>query len=241
MSDEAPSTGHRRDELARRLRAVQQRIRAAAAAADRDPADVTLVVVTKTWPASDIRALLELGIRDVGENRQQELDAKARELDDADLRWHFVGQIQSNKAPRVAEVADVVHSVGSVRVAQRLNAGAARRERSVRCFLQVSLDVTRSGEGRGGLDPDEIDEVARGVETCAALELVGVMAVAPLGVDPASAYMSLRETSQRLQRSHPHATAISAGMSADFETAIVAGATHVRVGSAVLGRRPKLG
>lgn len=238
----SPTTpARRRAELAVGLAAVQERIRAAAAAAARDPAGVALVVVTKTWPVSDIHLLADLGVRDLAESRQQELDGKAGELVGTGVRWHFVGQIQSNKASRVAEVADVVHSVESVRVAQRLNAGASRRGRTLRCFIQVNLDPTGSGEGRGGVGCDELDEVARGVDTCAALELVGVMAVAPLGLDPAPAYGLLAAMSQRLRREHPRATSISAGMSSDLEAAVTAGATHVRVGSAVLGRRPPLG
>jgi pyridoxal phosphate enzyme (YggS family) len=229
----------RHDEIARRLGDVRRRIADAATSSGRSSDDVTLVVVTKTWRVSDLEILLGLGVRDLAENKHQEAEEKAAALEGSDVRWHFVGQIQGNKANKIATYADVVHSVDSVRIAQRLNSGAHRVERNVRCLIQVSLDPSQEGEfaGRGGVSPAEIDELAYTIETAGALSLAGVMGVAPLGDDPRPAYARLLEVAQRLQATHPDAVLISAGMSGDFEEAIKAGATHVRVGSAVLGER----
>ncbi|MBA3310080.1 MAG: YggS family pyridoxal phosphate-dependent enzyme [Nocardioidaceae bacterium] len=230
----------RRQSLARGLRNVDERVTKAAESAGRDPALITTVVVTKTWPATDLRLLHELGVRDFGENRCHEGAGKAAELAGLDLTWHFIGQIQSNKATKVARYADVVHSVDSVRVAHRLSSGAQQRAGVVNCFIQVNLDPEGTRERRGGLSSDAIDEVADTIETATGLRLVGVMGVAPLGADPAPSYRRLADVSRRLVERHPGARAVSAGMSADVEEAIFAGATHVRVGSAVLGERPPL-
>lgn len=227
-------------ELEQRLRAVQDQIGTAAAASGRSADDVTLVVITKTWPTSDIRILYGLGVRDVGENRHQDAEAKAGELGDLDLTWHFVGQIQSNKAARIATYADVVHSVDSVRVARRLGAAAHEHGRVVSCFVQVNLDDEERRGSRGGATADEVDKVAAAVEDAEGLVLHGVMGVAPLRGDADEAYRRLASTRSRLLEAYPTATALSAGMSGDFVAAVTAGATHVRVGSAVLGQRPAL-
>jgi pyridoxal phosphate enzyme (YggS family) len=228
-------------QVADRLAAVGEQVAAAARAAGRKPDDVCTVVVTKTWPSSDTRILHALGVRDVGENRQQDVERKVAELADLDdLTWHFIGQIQSNKAAKIAASSDVVHSVDSVKVARRLGDGARRYGRAVDCFIQVSLDPESVRSGRGGVTEADLEAVADAVATASALRLVGVMGVAPLHGDAEAAYAELAGASTRLRALHPAATAISAGMSADFSLAIRAGATHVRVGSAVLGERPSL-
>jgi pyridoxal phosphate enzyme (YggS family) len=228
-------------EIAERLAAVEATIADAAASAGRRRDDVVLVVVTKTWPESDIRALSDLGVRDIGENRHPEAENKARALGDLDITWHFIGQIQSNKAPRIASYSDVVHSVDSVRLAQRLNAGAHGHGRVVDCFAQVSLDPDdASARGRGGAAAADLAEVARAIDDAEGLRLRGVMGIAPLGGDAAAAYERLASVSARLRADFPAAAAISAGMTDDFVEAIRAGATHVRVGSAILGERPPL-
>lgn len=227
----------RRDEIAAGLQTVHQRITTAAEAAGRDPDEVTLVVVTKTWPVSDLEILLDLGVRDLAENKHQEAEEKAAAFADRGVRWHFVGQVQSNKATKIAAYADVVHSVDSVRVAQRLNAGAHANDRRVDCLIQVSLDPDSEREHRGGVRPAEIDDLAYTIETAGRLRLTGVMGVAPLGGDPVAAYQRLVEVSRTLAATHAAATVISAGMSGDLEEAVKAGATHVRVGSSVLGER----
>lgn len=230
----------RTPELQARLAAVTARMAAAAEAAGRPASDLTLVVVTKTWPASDVRRLLDLGVADFAENRHQEAEEKVAELADLDISWHFVGQVQSNKAARIAAYADVVHSVDSVRVAQRLNSGAHRYDRPVDCLVQVSLDGDVPPDGRGGAAAGAVAEIADAIAGAGLLRLAGVMGVAPLGADPRPAYEKLVGISNQVRAMHPSATWVSAGMSSDFEVAILAGATHVRVGSAILGERPPL-
>ena len=224
----------RRDEIATNLAAVRARIERACADAGRDPDEVTLVAVTKTFPASDVRLLCELGVGDVGENRDQEARPKHETCAELPLRWHFVGQLQRNKARSVASYADVVHSVDSVALAAALDRAASGHGREVVGLVQVSLD---GDPGRGGVVPDEVEAVAAAVAGSSALRLGGVMAVAPLGADPDEAFARLAEVSTRLRRSHPAATVVSAGMSGDLDSAIRHGATHVRVGTALLGRR----
>lgn len=237
----------RREDLAERLADVQARIQRASAAVGRDPAEVTLVAVTKTYPATDIRLLAELGVTDVGENREQEAVVKASELADLSVRWHFVGQLQTRKARSVARFADVVHSVDRERLVAALDRAAVDSGRTVRVLVQVRLDAgsddpeSGSGPDRGGAHPAEALHLANAVAAAGQLELGGVMAVAPLGVEPELAFARLAEVAARIRRLHPGATHISAGMSADLEEAIAAGATHLRVGSALLGQRPPLG
>jgi pyridoxal phosphate enzyme (YggS family) len=227
----------RRAELAANLDAVRRRITRAAEAAGRDPDDVTLVAVTKFFPASDVRLLAELGVTDVGENRHQEAQDKVAECLDVHVRWHFVGGLQSNKAAAVAGYADVVESVDRLKLVRPLNRGAHTRSHEVDALLQVSLDPP-GHEGRSGADPDDLDRLAAAVEGAGMLRLRGLMAVAPLGEDPATAYSRLATIRQRFVATHPEANWLSAGMSADLEAAVAAGATHVRLGTAVLGPRP---
>jgi pyridoxal phosphate enzyme (YggS family) len=234
----------RRDQLAARLGRVRDQISAAAADVGRSADEITLVVVTKTWPTGDIRLLCELGVRDIGENKHPEAERKAAELEQLPLTWHFIGQIQSNKAPRIARYADLVHSVDSTRLAHRLNAGAHQADRVVDCLVQVNLDPAGTPAGRGGIptaDVDEIERVAEAIETAGALRLRGVMGVAPLEGDALTAYARLAAVWGVVRSTYPDATLLSAGMSGDFPEAIRMGATHVRVGSAILGQRPPLG
>ncbi len=228
----------RGEELARRLAEVRARIERAACSVGRDPAGITLIVVSKTWPASDVRLLAGLGVTDVGENRDQEAAAKHVACADLGLRWHFVGQLQTNKARSVAQYADVVHAVDRTRLVEALQRGAAAARRRVRCLVQVDL----SGQpGRAGVAPGQVLALAREVAGRASLELGGLMAVAPLGADPAPAFARLAELAEQVRAEHPGAADISAGMSGDLEAAVAAGATHLRVGTAVLGARPRVG
>jgi pyridoxal phosphate enzyme (YggS family) len=227
----------REHELAAGLAAVQARIDAAAAAAGRDAGDIAVVVVTKTYPASDVRLLAGLGVADVGESRDQEASAKAAECAGLPLRWHFVGRLQSNKARSVAVYADAVHSVDRESLVAPLSRGAVAAGRQVGVFVQVSLD---GDPERGGVVRDRLPALADAVAAADGLELAGLMAVAPLGADPDAAFAPLADLSARLRADHPGAWRISAGMSGDLEAAVRAGATHLRVGSAVLGERPPL-
>jgi PLP dependent protein len=224
----------RKDDLAANLVAVRERIAKACDAADRPPHEVTLVAVTKTFPATDVRLLAELGVDDVAENRDQEARPKAAECRDLGLTWHFVGQLQTNKARSVASYADVVHSVDRTKLVTALSHAATSAGRTLRCLIQVSLDEV---EGRGGVRPGDVMEIAHALDGAAGLELGGVMAVAPLGADPAPAFARLAEISGSLREEYPEAKTVSAGMSADLEFAIASGATHVRVGTALLGGR----
>jgi pyridoxal phosphate enzyme (YggS family) len=228
----------RHDQVAAGLEAVRGRIAAACAGAGRDPDEVRLVVVTKFFPASDVRILAGLGVTDVGENRHQEAEAKAAECADLGLTWHFIGGLQSNKAAAVAAYADVVESVDRAKLVAPLAKGAHQRSHEVDVLLQVSLDPP-DRDGRAGADPADLPALALAVEESGMLRLRGLMAVAPLGEDPGPAFERLAAIHRELMAEHPGATWLSAGMSGDLEQAVHAGATHVRVGSAVLGSRPQ--
>ena len=228
----------RREELAANLDAVRRRVAAAADSAGRDPDEITVVVITKFFPASDVRLLAELGVTDVGENRHQEAEDKVAACRDLGLRWHFVGGLQSNKAAAVASYADVVESVDRRKLVAPLNRGAHQRSHEVDVLLQVSIDPP-GREGRSGADPEDLDSLAAAVEEVGMLRLRGLMAVAPLGEDPGPAFAELARIRERFVATHPDATWLSAGMSADLEAAVEAGATHVRLGTAVLGPRPR--
>ena len=227
-------------ELAAGLAAVRERIARACDAAGRDPGEVCLVVVTKTFPADDVARLAALGVVDVGENRHQEAAVKAEVLADLGLRWHFIGRLQRNKARAVAAYADVVHSVDRVELLGPLSSGARDAGRVVDVLVQVDLDRTGATAGRGGAAPSTVSAIADEVGSTSGLRLRGVMAVAPLGADPAEAFARLRTVGDAVRASHPGAGWMSAGMSGDLGQAVAAGATHLRVGSAILGSRPPL-
>ena len=247
MTEHEPAPGQpdpRLEQLRGRLDAVRRRIDSAVAAAGRQDWPPRLIVVTKFHTAEDVRRLAALGITDVGENRDQEAAEKAAALGALQLRWHFIGQLQSNKAKSVVKYAHAVHSVDRPQLAAALaKAMAAEQERTGRapldCFIQVSLDVDAGGH-RGGAAPDEVPALAEQLAGAAGLRLAGVMAVAPLGADPAAAFEKLAGISGRLVEQFPGATGISAGMSQDLEQAVRFGATHLRVGSDILGPRPAL-
>ncbi len=231
------ATADRRDDLAAHLDAVRRRIAAACEQSGRDPGEVSLVVVTKFFPASDVRILADLGVTDVGENRHQEAEAKAAECADLHLRWHFIGGLQSNKAGAVASYADVVESLDRTKLVGPLSRGADARGRDVDVLLQVSLDPP-GAQHRSGADPADLAGLAERVGEAGRLRLRGLMAVAPLGEEADTAFERLAAIRRGFLAEHPDATVLSAGMSGDLEAAITHGATHVRVGSAVLGQRP---
>lgn len=254
----SPATAARAAELSERLERVRARIRAAAPSGTAP----TLIVVTKYFPAGDVELLAGLGVRDVGENKDQEAAAKAAEAASLGLSWHFIGQLQSNKAKSVVRYAAAVHSVDRTSLVGALSrAMAAEQQRrageglpprgEMECFLQVDLrepavgsDASGAGGGgapaaaRGGALPAELPALAEAVTQAPGLRLAGLMAVAPLGEDPRAAFSRLRALSGQLQQTHPAAAAISAGMSGDLEAALECGATHLRIGSDILGPRP---
>ena len=227
------------DALAARLADLDERIADAARSAGRAPAEITRIVVTKFHPASLVERLHALGVRDVGENRQQELTAKRTTLPPLDgLRWHFIGQLQSKKARAVRATADVVHSVDRDRVADALHA-ADPDGASLDVLVQINLT---DDPARGGAVPSDAGRLAEHVAAhCPSLRLRGVMAVAPLAEAPAAAFARLHDAGAAVRRVVPDASWISAGMSGDFVEAIAAGATHLRIGTAITGPRPLRG
>ncbi len=219
-------------DLHERLAAVTSAVADAARAVDRDPSTITTIVVTKFHPVELVRELHALGVRNFGESRHQEAQPKIESLADLGATWHFVGQIQSKKARQIRSYVDVVHSVDRASLAESL-AGEP-----LDVFIQVNLT---DDPQRGGSDPADIPALASVVESAAGLHLLGLMAVAPLGSEPAREFARVRELSERLQRDHPEARALSMGMSGDFVEAIAQGATHLRIGSAITGNRPVRG
>lgn len=224
----------RREELALRLAAVRERISAACDAAGRAAEEVTLIAVTKTFPASDVRLLSGLGVTDIGENRDAEAAPKAAQCADLDLVWHFIGQLQTNKAASVARYATFVHSVDRLRLIRSLGAAARRAGRVIQGLIEVSLDADPA---RGGALADQVPGLAEALAAEPGLVLAGVMAIAPLTMEPAEAFARLLDSAAVVRAVRPAATVISAGMSGDLEAAIAAGATHVRIGTALLGDR----
>jgi pyridoxal phosphate enzyme (YggS family) len=220
-------------------------------AAGRPASDVSLIAITKTFPASDVALLAGLGLTDFGENRDQEAAPKIAEATALGVlaRWHFVGQLQVNKARSVAGYADVVHSVDRTRLVTALGSQAVSAGRVITCLVQVNLDDSpdiaaegrggaAAGDGRGGAAPGEVPGLADAIAATEGLVLGGVMAVAPFGHQARPAFARLREIAGLVAVSHPDATMISAGMSGDLDDAIAEGATHVRIGTALLGGRP---
>jgi PLP dependent protein len=250
---EQPATEQRRTELATRWAELQQRVTRACQLAGRDPGEVTVIAITKTFPASDVALLAGLGVRDVGENRDQEAAAKAaacRQAGVSDLRWHFVGQLQTNKARSVAGYADVVHSIDRLRLVGALDTAAGNHQRLIDCLVQVDLDpaadqgAATGGDPsahRGGVGPRGVERVCAAITAAEHLRLVGLMGVAPLAGDPGEAFARLSDTRLGLASSYPSLVVLSAGMSDDLEAAVAHGATHLRVGRALLGSRPPLG
>ena len=226
-------------DLEQNLRAVRARIDAAARAAGRDPASVGLLAVSKTWPADAVRALWSLGQVDFGENRAQELIAKAGEVTDLPVRWHFIGQLQRNKAAAVARLGAVVHSVDRPALVGVLDRVGTETGRPVEVFVQVDLGGPEGDlAARGGAAPGDVPGLADAVASSDGLRLRGLMAVAPREGDPAPAFERLAELAARVRADHPEAVDLSAGMSADLEAAVSSGATVVRVGTALFGERP---
>ena len=216
--------------LAERLETVGAAIADAAREAGRDPASITTIVVTKFHPGSLVRELAALGVSQFGESRHQEAQPKIAELSDLDATWHFIGQLQSKKARSVRQYVDVIHSVDRPALSDALE-GQSDRE----VFIQVNLT---EDPDRGGVAPDSIDSLAERIGRTEGLRLLGLMAVAPLGADPRASFATVRGLSDRLRESFPAATALSIGMSGDFREAILEGATHLRIGTAITGNRP---
>ena len=220
---------NRAAEISTNLQVIRDRVASAAEGAGRDPKEITLIAVTKTFPVTDVKILYELGVRDFGENRDQEGSLKFSELP-GDCNWHFQGQIQSNKLKSIAIWADVIHSIDDISHAKKLSSLVAAKD----IFVQVSLDNL---PGRGGVNPDQLLDFLGEVTAIANLKVRGLMAVAPLDEPSLAAFKRLKTLSEMVIETHPDAWEISAGMSNDFEAAISQGATHIRIGSQILGVR----
>jgi len=226
-------------DLGMRLASVRSQIVDAALTAGREPSSITTIIVTKFQPISLVRELLDLGERDFGENRHQEASEKSVALEDSPARWHFVGQLQSNKAKAVRAYASVVHSVDRESLVPGLSAPAVDHPNNVLQPLDVFVQVDLGTEpGRGGVVPAALDALVERVVAASGITLVGLMTVAPLETEPRRAFARLRELAEGVRRTVPGATSLSMGMSGDFIEAIMEGATHLRLGSAITGNRP---
>lgn len=194
------------------------------------PSGVHLIVVTKTFPESDVALLHQLGVSEFGENRDQEGKVKAPLVPG---KWHFQGQLQSNKLKSICNWADVIQTIDSVRYVDLIDRATLKR---LEVFIQVSLDQA-VGAGRGGAAPSALSEIADSILSSQNLNLQGLMAVAPLGEEPAAAFERLAKIHQDFKAKYPNSPYLSAGMSSDYQIAITHGATHVRLGSSILGTR----
>lgn len=223
-------------ELQANLQDVELSISDACRAAKRNRTDITLIAVTKTWPASDVDLLASLGVTDVGENRDQEAKPKHDEVLAKNLVWHAIGQIQTNKAKSIAGWADVVHSVDRMDLVNALAKAVVEREKPLRVLIQANLDPAPI-DNRGGALQNDIIKLAESIAASPGLRLQGLMGVAPLDGDDEAAFAKLQDSAMAIQTSFPEANWISAGMSGDFAIALKYGATHLRIGSSILGKR----
>ena len=231
---------NRLSEIQSNLEIIQTRIKNVCSAAGRDISEITLIAVTKTYPASDVDLLKQLGIENVGENRDQEASSKKSEVKN-EFKWHFIGQLQSNKAKSVVNYADLIHSVDRWSLAKEIQKSAQGINKVQPVLIQVDLDQSGPDPTRGGIWPAELSELAAAISQASHLELKGLMSVAPLGEKPELAFARLKDIRASFLKEHPQAQILSAGMSEDLEAAILHGATHLRIGSALLGERPKIG
>lgn len=220
------------NEISANLEKVKEQIKLAAASANRLSEDITLIAVTKTFPVSDIEILYSLGIRDFGENRDQEASAKVGLLP-KDVRWHFQGQIQSNKLKSITSWASFIHSVDQLRYAQMISDYSAGNEKPI--FMQVSLD--KPPQSRSGVNPSELLELAGAISALPGIRLQGLMAVAPVNSPAEQAFAELEDIRSDFLSTFPNAKSLSIGMSGDYQIAIKYGATHIRIGSSILGIR----
>lgn len=222
----------RKDQILSNLELVKEKISAAAQAAGRSPSEITLIAVTKTFPVSDLEILHELGVRNFGENRDQEAAPKVGVLP-ADITWHFQGGIQSNKLKSISNWASVIHSVDKFKYAQMISQFSVGKTKEI--FIQVSLDTLP--QSREGVDPADLMQLAEQIMSLPNIQVKGLMAVAPLDQPTEQAFVRLQQIQQKFIQLYPAASSLSSGMSGDYELAISLGATHVRIGSSILGNR----
>lgn len=222
------------------LEKINSRIAQACSRSKRNISEITLIAVTKTYPASDVDLLKQLGIENVGENKDQEASGKISQVKEK-FSWHFIGQLQSNKAKSVVTYAELVHSVDRLSLAKELQKSASAIAKKQKVLIQVDLDQSGPDPSRGGVWPADLAALAQFISKSENLELAGLMSVAPLGENPSKAFERLAQIRSDFLKNYPNAVILSAGMSEDLEAAIEHGATHLRIGSALLGERPKIG
>lgn len=222
------------------LEKINTRIAEACSRSKRNISEITLIAVTKTYPASDVDLLKQLGIENVGENKDQEASGKISQVKEK-FSWHFIGQLQSNKAKSVVTYADLIHSVDRLSLAKELQKSASAIAKKQKVLIQVDLDQSGPDSSRGGVWPADLAGLAQFISQSENLELAGLMSVAPLGENPSEAFERLAQIRSDFLKNYPNALILSAGMSEDLEAAIEHGATHLRIGSALLGERPKIG
>ena len=222
------------------LEKINSRIAEASSRSKRNISEITLIAVTKTYPASDVDLLKQLGIENVGENKDQEASGKISQVKEK-FSWHFIGQLQSNKAKSVVTYAELVHSVDRLSLAKELQKSASAIAKKQKVLIQVDLDQSGPDPSRGGVWPADLAGLAQFISQSENLELAGLMSVAPLGENPSEAFERLAQIRSDFLKNYPNAVILSAGMSEDLEAAIEHGATHLRIGSALLGERPKIG
>jgi len=222
------------------LEKINTRIAEACSRSKRNISEITLIAVTKTYPASDVDLLKQLGIENVGENKDQEASGKISQVKEK-FSWHFIGQLQSNKAKSVVTYADLIHSVDRLSLAKELQKSASAIAKKQKVLIQVDLDQSGPDASRGGVWPADLAGLAQFISQSENLELAGLMSVAPLGENPSEAFERLAQKRSDFLKNYPNALILSAGMSEDLEAAIEHGATHLRIGSALLGERPKIG
>ena len=223
---------NRRQEIEENLNQVRKNIAEAASKSGRNPDDINLIVVTKTFPISDLEILYSLGLREFGENRDQEASVKAKALP-KDINWHFQGGIQSNKLKSICSWASIIHSVDQFKYAQIIS--EQKSATPMQIFIQVSLD--QPPESRGGVDPAKLIELANQISSLPYLKVLGLMAVGPVDQEVEPAFARLQQIQASFLTYFKDANFLSSGMSGDYEMAISYGATHLRIGSSILGNR----
>jgi hypothetical protein len=216
--------------------AIDKRIEKACEKAQRSKNEITLIAVTKTYPAADVDLLKQVGIKDVGENKDQEASEKFKQVKEQ-FNWHFVGQLQSNKAKSVVTYAELIHSVDRLSLAKAIQSSAQKISKTQQILLQIDLDQNSTDPNRGGVHPNELLALAQEISAYENLKIMGLMCVNPLGQDPEMGFQRLAQIRQEFLERFPQAKILSAGMSDDFDQALLHHATHLRIGSALLGER----
>lgn len=230
----------RLQEITKNFQKIQSRIIDSCNKSGRNASEITVIAITKTYPASDIDLLKTLGIENIGENKDQEASQKFNEVINK-FTWHFVGQLQTNKVKSVVQYADFIHSVDRLSLVKEIQKMSEKIGKIQKVLIQIDLDESQNEQNRGGVKPQELIELAQEISICPNLELSGLMSVAPLNMASNQAFAKLEKIQSDFIKSYPLAKMLSAGMSDDLEEAVSHGATHLRIGSALLGERAKIG